>query len=106
MPYNLIISTTRVVGPRTLLHHPPRHGLEIHQVVTLLQNWHALNPALSFLLFGCLNLVLFLDCAHVHFAQMLGFIEELIECVGWVDWLVFFCRVSALQAVNLLLWAA
>lgn len=35
--YNLIIRTTRIVGPRGLLHDSPGHSLKVEQVVALRQ---------------------------------------------------------------------
>lgn len=93
--HNLIVSTTRVVRPSSLLHHPPCYSLEIHQVVALFQDWHPLDSLLPFNLFWIFLLLFLLDGIHVHLAQMLALVEKLVERVRRVDGLILFCRIFA-----------
>lgn len=86
--YNLIISTTAVVCPSRLLHDPSRHGLEIHQVVALLQDRHPLDPLLSLCLIWVVLLLLLLDSTHIDISQMLRLVKELVERVRRVDRLI------------------
>nr|POF04100.1 hypothetical protein CFP56_21855 [Quercus suber] len=86
--HNLIVRAAGVVRPGRLLHHPSRHGLEIHEVVALLEDGHALDAFLPLQLLRVRRLLLLLDRVHVHLAQVLAPIEELVERVGRVDRLV------------------
>jgi len=61
----------------------------------LLENGHALNPLLSLGLCGVKGLLLLFDGAHVHLAQVLAVVEELVEGVWGVDGLVLLGRILA-----------
>lgn len=93
--HNLIVGATRIVGPSGLLHDLAGDGLEIHQVVTGSQRWHALDTLLAIGLLGVKGLLLLLDSGHVDLAQMLGSIEELVEGVRGVNWVKLLGRILA-----------
>jgi hypothetical protein len=80
--YNFVVGATGVVCPRGFLHHPPRNGLEIHQVVALFQDRHLLDALLSLDLVGILVLVFLLHRSHIHLAEMFAFVQVLFERVG------------------------
>lgn len=88
--HDFIIGTTRVVGPSSLLHDSSGHSLEVHQVVALLKDGHALDSFLSLGLIWVFLLGFLLDSVHVDLAQVLALVQELVECVRWVDGFVLF----------------
>jgi hypothetical protein len=93
--HNFIISTTRVISPGSFLHHLFGHRLKVHQIVALFQNRHHFHPLHPLNLIRILGLLLLLYSLHVHFAQVLALIEELVQSVGRVDGLVLFRSVLA-----------
>ena len=87
---NLIVGARAVVGPGCLLHDAASDGLEIHEIVALLEDRHPLYPLLTLLLGWIVLLLLLFHCAHVHLAEMLGLVEILVERVWRVDRLKLF----------------
>ena len=92
--HNLVVRPTRIVSPRRLLHDPSRHGLEVHQIETLLQRRHARYALLPPRLVRVFCLLLLLDRPHIDGAKMLGFVQVLVECVGRMDRFVFLRRIA------------
>lgn len=93
--YNLIVRTAGVIRPRGPLHDPPRHGFEIHQIVALLQNGHALDSFPPVLFFRIYFSCLFLDSFHIHFTQMFGLVQIFVQCIWRMDGLIGLGRVLA-----------
>lgn len=91
--HNLIISTTGIISPRSLLHNSPRHRLKIQQVIARRQRRHTADPLLTVQFLRILRLFFLLDRAHVDFAQVFGCMEVLVEGVWGVDGVEFLGRV-------------
>jgi hypothetical protein len=87
---NLVVRRAGIIPPRRLAHHPPRHGLKVHEVVALLQQRHLLDALLPLLLLRVRLRGFLQDGGHVDGAEVLGLVEVLLERVGWVDWLELF----------------
>ena len=93
--HDFVIGTTRVVGPSSLLHDSSGHSLEVHQVVALLKDGHALDSFLSLGLIWVFLLGFLLDSVHVDLAQVLALVEKLVQRVRRVDGLVLFGGIFA-----------
>ena len=94
--YNLVIRGAGIVPPGRLLHDPARDGLEVEEVVALLEEGHLLDALQAFLLVGRL-LDLFLGHRrHVDAAEVLGLGQVLVEGVWGVNGLELFGRIFAL----------
>ena len=103
--HDFVIGTTRVVGPSSLLHDSSGHSLEVHQVVALLKDGHALDSFLSLGLIWVFLLGFLLDSVHVDLAQVLALVQELVEGVGGMYRVVLFRGVlSSILEDNL--WTA
>ncbi len=107
--YNLVIRGAGIVPPGRLLHDPARDGLEVEEVVALLEEGHLLDALQPFYFVGRL-LGLFLGHGrHVDAPEVLGLGQVLVEGVWGVDGLELFGRIFALVSVSyasrcLVLW--
>lgn len=88
--HDLIIRPAGIIRPRRPLHDPPRHGLEIHQIITRLQRRHHLYPFQSCLLLRVFHLLYLRHRTHIYLPEMFRFIQILVERIGGVDRLEFF----------------
>lgn len=93
--YYLIVCPTGIVGPRRLLHHSSCHSLEVHEVVTLLEDRHSLDSFLSILLIGILLDLLLLNCVHIDLPQVLALVEKFLEGVWRMYGVISFGRIFA-----------
>jgi len=93
--HDLVIGSTRVVGPGGFLHDMPRDRFKVHQVVASSQRGHTLDALQAVGLLWVDGLFFLLDGGHVDLTEVLGLVEVLVECVGRVDGVEFLGRIFA-----------
>lgn len=64
--YNLVVRRRRVVTPGRLFHDTACNGLEVHQVIALVERWHVTDAPLPILLVRIDRLLLGSYRRHVY----------------------------------------